>query len=166
MLQSLVPSGPSPKMFFHISLLAALKCEGGKCRKQRPKNFHEKPGEHPLTKGWNRLIFPISYSNYNSLSHCHPQSSLQLEDCSAEARPSSSLLKSFVMEMSFGIWKNPHFCKYCLLGDNPFLAAIRNSDHRHIKGSPPHPKDPWPEGILRAYYNPFLFLKSFCKYSK
>lgn len=71
--------------------------------KQGPKNFHETPGEHPLTTDWNRLIFPISYSNYNSFSHRHLQSSLQLEDCSAKARPSSSLPKSFVMEMSFGI---------------------------------------------------------------
>lgn len=71
--------------------------------RQQPKNFHEMPGEHPLTTDWNRLIFPISYSNYNSFSHRHLQSSLQLEDCSAKARPSSSLPKSFVMEMSFGI---------------------------------------------------------------
>jgi hypothetical protein len=49
------------------------------------------------------INFPVSDSNYNSLSHCHLQSSLQLEDCSAKARPSSSLPKSFVMEMSFGI---------------------------------------------------------------
>lgn len=69
---------------------------------QQPKNYSETSG-HPLTIAWNRLIFPISYSNYNSFPHCHLQCSLQLEDCSAKARPSSSLPKSFVMEMSFGI---------------------------------------------------------------
>ena len=84
-----------------------------------------------LTTDWNRLIFPISYSNYNSFSQCHLQSSLQLEDCSAKASPSSSLPKSFVMEMSLGIWKNPHFCKQRMCQDNPFMTAPKE---RLLKG--------------------------------
>lgn len=91
-----------PKVIFHTTQPSACFKMCRRNMGQQPKNYSETSG-HPLTIAWNRLIFPISYSNYNSFPHCHLQCSLQLEDCSAKARPSSSLPKSFVMEMSFGI---------------------------------------------------------------
>lgn len=94
---------PPPKVVFHTTQSSAcFKMRRRNTGGQQPKYYSETSG-HPLPIAWNRLIFPISYSNYNSFPHCHLQSSLQLEDCSAKARPSSSLPKSFVMEMSFGI---------------------------------------------------------------
>lgn len=99
---TICPTLRQESLFTLHSLLCALKhaeeTQGG----QQPKNRYE-TSEHPLTVAWNRLIFPISYSNYNPFPTAILSPHYSWKIVLQKPGPSSSLPKSFVMEMSFGI---------------------------------------------------------------